>query len=122
MINPHPFPLPPNAIRLDGERNPIGHRTQSDWTANAIQSDTVRSTMTFRVLLWRESAVATLTCRTRIRAMHQHKTTVSNEKKRILIDTYQQNMGIYNKIVILFAQTTNYSYLCIVKRLIDCLG
>ena len=66
--------------------------------------------MTFRVLLWRESAVATLTCRTRIRAMHQHKTTDANEKKRILIDTYQQNMGIYNKIVILFAQTTNYSY------------
>ena len=78
--------------------------------------------MTFRVLLRRESAVATLTCRIRIRAMHQHKTTDANEKKRILIDTYQQNMGIYNKIVILFAQTTNYSYLCIVKRLIDCLG
>ncbi len=30
MINPHPFPLPPNAIRLDGERNPIGHRTRND--------------------------------------------------------------------------------------------
>ena len=67
MIIPHPFPLSPNAIR----------------------SDTVRSTMTFHVLLRRESAVATLTCRTRIRAMHQHKTTVLNEKKRILIDKYQ---------------------------------
>ena len=122
MINPHPFPLPPNAIQSDGRRNPIGWRTQSDRTPNAIQSDGVRSTMTFRVLLWRESAVATLTCRTRIRAMHQHKTTDANEKKRILIDTYQQNIGICNKIVILFAQTTNYSYLCIVKRLIDCLG
>ena len=30
MINPHPFPLPPNAIRLDGERNLIGHRTEHD--------------------------------------------------------------------------------------------
>ena len=122
MIIPHPFPLPPDAIRLDGERNPIGRRTQSDRTADAIRSGGVRSTMTFRVLLWRESAVATLTCLTRIRAMHQHKTTDANEKKRILIDTHQQNTGIYNKIVILFAQTTNYSYLCIVKRLIDCLG
>ena len=25
----------PNGIRLDGERNPIGWRTESDWTANA---------------------------------------------------------------------------------------
>ena len=25
------------------ERNPIGHRTQSDWTPNAIQSDTERN-------------------------------------------------------------------------------
>ena len=25
----------PNAIRSDGGRNPIRHRTQSDWTANA---------------------------------------------------------------------------------------
>ena len=122
MIIPHPFPLPPNAIQSDGGRNLIGRRTQSDRTADAIRSGGVRSTMTFRVLLWRESAVATLTCRTRIRAMHLHKTTDANEKKQILIDTYQQNMGIYNKIVILFAQTTNYSYLCIVKRLIDCLG
>ena len=24
-----------NAIRLDGERNPIGRRTETDWTANA---------------------------------------------------------------------------------------
>ena len=48
--------------------------------------------------------------------------TEKNEKKRILIDIYQQNIGIFNKIAILFAQTTNYSYLCIVKRLIDCLG
>ena len=107
---------------LLSQRFLIGHRTQSDQTADAIQSDTVRSTMTFRVLLRRESVVATLTCRTRIRAMHQHKTTDANEKKRILIDIYQQNIGIYNKIVIVFAQTTNYSYLCIVKRLIDCLG
>ena len=89
MINPHPFPLPPNAIQSDGGRNLIGRRTQSDRTPYAIQSDTVRSTMTFRVLLRRESAVATLTCRTRIRAMHQHKTTDANEKKRILIDKYQ---------------------------------
>ena len=122
MIIPHPFPLPPNAIQSDSERNLIGRRTQSNRTADAIQSGGVRSTMTFRVLLRRESAVATLTCRTRIRAMHQHKTTDANEKKRILIDIYQQNIGICNKIVILFAQTTNYSYLCIVKRLIDCLG
>ena len=122
MIIPHHFPLPPNAIQLDGGRNPIGRRTQSNRTPNAIRSGGVRSTMTFRVLLRRESAVATLTCRIRIRAIHQHKTTDANEKKRILIDTYQQNTGIYNKIVILFAQTTNYSYLCIVKRLIDCLG
>ncbi|CDB05848.1 unknown [Prevotella sp. CAG:520] len=43
MINPHPFPLPPNAIRLDGERNLIGRRTQSNRTPNAIQSDTVRN-------------------------------------------------------------------------------
>ena len=112
----------PNAIRLDDGRNPIGRRTQSNRTADAIQSGGVRSTMTFRVLLRRESVVATLTCRTRIRAMHQHKTTDANEKKRILIDIYQQNIGICNKIVIVFAQTTNYSYLCIVKRLIDCLG
>ena len=112
----------PYAIWLDTERNLIGRRTQSDRTADAIRSGGVRSTMTFRVLLRRESAVATLTFRTRIRAMHQHKTTDANEKKRILIDIYQQNIGICNKIVILFAQTTNYSYLCIVKRLIDCLG
>ena len=38
MINPHPFPLPPDAIRLDGGRNPIGRRTQSNRTADAIQS------------------------------------------------------------------------------------
>ena len=25
----------PNGIRLDGERNPIGWRTETDWTANA---------------------------------------------------------------------------------------
>ena len=122
MINPHPFPLPPDAIGADTVRNPIGRRTQSDRTPYAIRSGGGRSTMTFRVLLRRESAVATLTCRKRIRAMHQHKTTDANEKKRILIDIYQQNIGICNKIVILFAQTTNYSYLCIVKRLIDCLG
>ena len=34
MINPHPFPLPPNAIQSDGGRNPIGWRTQSDRTAD----------------------------------------------------------------------------------------
>ena len=28
-----------NAIRSDGERNPIGRRTQSDWTADAIRLD-----------------------------------------------------------------------------------
>ena len=28
-----------DAIRSDGERNPIGRRTQSDWTANAIRSN-----------------------------------------------------------------------------------
>ena len=32
-----------NATRLDGERNPIGHRTQSDRTADAIG----RSPLTF---------------------------------------------------------------------------
>ena len=26
-------------IRIDGERNLIGRRTQSDWTANAIRLD-----------------------------------------------------------------------------------
>ena len=50
MINPHPFPLPPNAIQSDGGRNPIGWRTQSDRTA-----DGGRSTMTFTVLLAPES-------------------------------------------------------------------
>lgn len=30
MINPHPFPLPPNAIQSDGGRNPIGWRTEHD--------------------------------------------------------------------------------------------
>ena len=29
----------PNAIQSDGGRNPIGRRTESDWTANGIQSD-----------------------------------------------------------------------------------
>ena len=36
----------PNGIRSDGGRNPIGRRTQSDWTANATRSDTERDTMT----------------------------------------------------------------------------
>ena len=35
----------PNAIRLDTERNLIGHRTQSDRTPNAIRSDCVRVTV-----------------------------------------------------------------------------
>lgn len=30
MINPHPFPLPPNAIQSDGGRNLIGRRTEHD--------------------------------------------------------------------------------------------
>ena len=29
----------PYGIRSDGERNPIGRRTESDWTANGIRSD-----------------------------------------------------------------------------------
>ena len=36
----------PNGIRSDGERNPIGRRTQPDRTADATQSDTERDTMT----------------------------------------------------------------------------
>ena len=36
----------PNGIRSDGERNPIGRRTQPDWTADATRSDTERDTMT----------------------------------------------------------------------------
>ena len=28
----------PYGIRLDGERNPIGRRTESDWVANGIRS------------------------------------------------------------------------------------
>ena len=36
----------PNGIRLDTERNPIGRRTESDWTADATRSDTERDTMT----------------------------------------------------------------------------
>ena len=36
----------PNGIRSDGERNPIGRRTESDWTADATRSDTERDTMT----------------------------------------------------------------------------
>ena len=30
MIIPHPFPLPPNAIQSDSERNLIGRRTEHD--------------------------------------------------------------------------------------------
>ena len=36
----------PNGIRSDTERNPIGHRTQPDRTADATRLDTVRDTMT----------------------------------------------------------------------------
>lgn len=36
----------PNGIRSDTERNPIGRRTESDRTADATRSDTVRDTMT----------------------------------------------------------------------------
>ena len=36
----------PNGIRSDGGRNPIGRRTESDWTADATRSDTERDTMT----------------------------------------------------------------------------
>ena len=36
----------PNGIRSDTERNPIGRRTESDWTADATRSDTERDTMT----------------------------------------------------------------------------
>ena len=36
----------PNGIRSDTERNPIGRRTQSDWTADATRSDGGRDTMT----------------------------------------------------------------------------
>ena len=39
----------PNAIQSDTERNPIGRRTQSDRTADAIRSDTVRRTMTHAI-------------------------------------------------------------------------
>lgn len=35
----------PNAIRSDAERNLIGRRTQSDRTADGIQSDCVRVTV-----------------------------------------------------------------------------
>ena len=36
----------PNGIRSDTERNPIGRRTESDWTADATRLDTERDTMT----------------------------------------------------------------------------
>ena len=35
-----------DGIRSDGGRNPIGRRTESDWTAYGIRSDGGRSTMT----------------------------------------------------------------------------
>ena len=35
-----------DGIRLGGGRNPIGRRTESDWTAYGIRSDGGRSTMT----------------------------------------------------------------------------
>ena len=39
----------PYAIQSDGVRNLIGRRTQSNRTANAIRSDTVRRTMTHAI-------------------------------------------------------------------------
>ena len=39
----------PYAIQSDGGRNLIGRRTQSNRTADAIQSDTVRRTMTHTI-------------------------------------------------------------------------
>ena len=41
----------PYAVGADGVRNLIGRRTQSDWTADAIRSGGVRSTMTFAQFL-----------------------------------------------------------------------
>lgn len=37
-------------IRLDGERNPIGWRTESDWTANASGGKTKETTAPNKVL------------------------------------------------------------------------
>ncbi len=41
----------PNVFSSDGGRNPIGHRTQPNQTADATRSDGGRSTMTFTVPL-----------------------------------------------------------------------
>lgn len=40
----------PYGIRLDGERNPIGWRTESDWTANASGGKTKETTAPNKVL------------------------------------------------------------------------
>lgn len=39
-----------NAIRSDGVRNPIGRRTESDWTANASGGKTKETTAPNKVL------------------------------------------------------------------------
>lgn len=40
----------PNGIRLDGERNLIGWRTESDWVANASGGKTKETTAPNKVL------------------------------------------------------------------------
>ena len=40
---PNTFPPTADGIRLDGERNLIGRRTESDWTADANRSDGERN-------------------------------------------------------------------------------
>ncbi len=47
MINPHPFPLPPNAIQSDGGRNPIGHRTEHDDFSCAFSAQKPHLRLTF---------------------------------------------------------------------------
>ena len=37
-----------NATQSDGERNPIGRRTESDWTADGIRSDGGRNLIGWR--------------------------------------------------------------------------
>ena len=39
-----------NGIQSDGERNPIGRRTESDWTANASGGKTKETTAPNKVL------------------------------------------------------------------------
>ena len=39
-----------NGIRSDGVRSPIGRRTESDWTANAIGGKTKETTAPNKVL------------------------------------------------------------------------